>query len=335
MKKFILFIVVGFLAGIAGAVVGVKFALPKTTEIIQKIIPPDRSLDKYTIENLSQKNVGPSKIKIGEAINEKSPFFTSYLFTMNFDPTLSDGPTKKLSGIVNIPKKDGKFPVILMLRGYVDVKSYFPGNGTIHTAEFFAENGFITLAPDFLGYGSSDPESPNIFEARFQTYTTAMATLISIQLIEAWDHKNIFIWGHSNGGHLALTLLEITGKNYPTTLWAPVTKPFPYSILYYTDDVDDRGKFLRKELSKFEETYDTDKYSIDKFYDNIHAPIQLHQGTADDSVPDKWSDNLAKTLKEKGIDLTYFKYPAADHNLMPSWNTVVERDLEFFAKNKL
>ena len=35
-------------------------------------------------------------------------------------------------------------------------------------------------------------------------------------------------------------------------LWAPVSKPFPYNILYYTDEAEDRGKWLRGEIAKFE-----------------------------------------------------------------------------------
>ena len=100
--------------------------------------------------------------------------------------------------------------------------------------EYFRDNEYITLAPDFLGYGGSDSESSNIFESRFQTYTTVLTLLKSInkENFPNWDQKNIFIWAHSNGGQIALTVLEITGENYPTVLWAPVTESFPYSILF-------------------------------------------------------------------------------------------------------
>ena len=44
-------------------------------------------------------------------------------------------------------------PVIIQFRGYVERSIYQPGAGTKKTAEVFAKNGFISLAPDFLGYG--------------------------------------------------------------------------------------------------------------------------------------------------------------------------------------
>lgn len=283
-----------------------------------------RPLDKYTIENLSTLNVLPSQINIEETLNDNEDFISS-LFSFSFNPTLSDKETKKVTGLVNLPAGKGPFPIVMMLRGYVDQKLYKTGDGTKRTGEYFAKNGFMTIAPDFLGYAGSDKEADNIFESRFQTYTTTLTLLKSLDSLENWDKQNIFIWGHSNGGQIALTVLEITGEAYPTALWAPVSKPFPYSILYYTDESDDGGKLIRRELAKFEEQYDTDLYSISKYFDRIKAPIQLHQGTSDDAVPRNWSDKL--------VVLNYYIYPGADHDLQPSWNTAVERDLKFFRKN--
>ncbi len=145
--------------------------------------------------------------------------------------------------------------------------------------------------------------------------------------------EKIFIWGHSNGGQIALSMLEITGKSFPTTLWAPVSKPFPYSILYYTDEYDDRGRALRKVIAGFEQDYNVDNFSIDQYLDLINAPMQIHQGLNDDAVPFEWSNELIEKLNELEKDVTYYTYPSADHNLRPNWNTVIQRDLIFFQKH--
>ncbi|KKU04078.1 MAG: Peptidase [Candidatus Woesebacteria bacterium GW2011_GWC2_47_16] len=291
-----------------------------------------RPFDKYAIENLAKVQVQKSKIEIGETLKEDGGF-TSSLFSFSFDPTLANKETKKVTGLINIPAGEGPFPLIVMFRGYVDQKLYQTGDGTKRAGEYFAQNGFISVAPDFLGYGASATEAANIFESRFQTYTTALVLLNSLNSIPDWDGTNVFIWGHSNGGQIALTVLEITGSAIPTALWAPVSKPFPYSILYYTDESDDRGKLIRRELAQFEETYDPDLYALDLYYHRLAAPIQLHQGTGDDAVPKEWSDELAKKLEGLDIDLDYFVYPGADHNLNPAWNTVVARNVSFFEKH--
>lgn len=302
-----------------------------------KIVP--RPLDKYAIENLAKARIPSSTIKIESTLADDKKF-TSYLFSFSFDPTLGGKELKKVTGIMNVPKGEGPFPVVVMFRGFVDQTLYQSGMGTKRAAEVFAQNGYITVAPDFLGYGGSDKEAGDVFESRFQTYTTAMTLLNSINdpsfaevTAGKWDKKNIFIWAHSNGGQVALTVLEITGADYPTTLWAPVSKSFPYSILVYTDEASDSGKFLRKQLANFEDTYDTDLYSLTNYLDRIKAPIQIHQGTGDDAVRVEWTSAFVKQLKSLNIEVDYFQYPGADHNLTPGWNTVVARDLAFFRKH--
>jgi dipeptidyl aminopeptidase/acylaminoacyl peptidase len=251
---------------------------------------------------------------------------------MKFFPDLSEN-SKNVSGMINIPKGEGNFPVIVMFRGFVSQEIYETGIGTRPSAKVFAENGFITVAPDFLGYADSDMEAGNIFESRFQTYVTAAVTLKSISSIEKWDGKNIFLWGHSNGGQVALTTLEITGVSYPTILWAPVGRPFPASILYYIDEAADGGKFLIDQLAGFEDTYDAEKYSLTNYLDKIKAPIEINQGTADTAVPYWWSDDLNERLTEEGVDVTYKKHPGADHNLIPAWNNAIENSINFYSSH--
>jgi dipeptidyl aminopeptidase/acylaminoacyl peptidase len=336
MKKVLLLIPVALVIGIF---IGESFSKEKVINLTPIKTPTPTPLDKYTIDNLSKAEIKKSFIELGELLTQNKDF-NSYLFTMNFDPTLSSNEEKKVTGLINIPNGPGPFPLIVMIRGYVDQKIYQTGVGTKRDGEFFAAKGFITIAPDFLGYAGSNSESGDIFESRFQTYTTILSLLKAVsdpsfaQATEGkWDGKNIFIWAHSNGGQIALTTLVITQANYPTVLWAPVTKPFPYNVLYYTDESDDGGKLIRRELAKFEDLYDTNLYSFTNYLDRIKAPIILHQGTADDAVPVSWSDSFVKILKSLNIDITYELHPNADHNLMPSWDEAIGEDLEFFQKN--
>lgn len=276
----------------------------------------EKPLDKYTFEALRQRKYYPSEIKVGQKIKEN-------VWTFYFD---SDG--KKVSGVINLPAKvstisaflDNK--VVIMLHGFASQQEYYPGFGTEKVAAVLARNGYVTLAPDGLGYGSSDNPSMDVFEERFQTYTTTLNLMATV--------KPFGIWAHSNGGQIALSVLEISGQKLPTILWNPVSKHFPYNILFYTDQFDDQGKALRKNLAEFEKSYDVDKYDTAKYLDWIAAPILLQQGELDDQVSKKWSDDLAKKLK----DVTYKVYPGSDHNLMPMWNTAVSDALNFFNSAK-
>ncbi|MEK7536554.1 MAG: hypothetical protein AAB559_02100 [Patescibacteria group bacterium] len=278
-----------------------------------------KPLEKYTIDNLSKTNFKPSKININNNI-----------FDFKVD-------SKKVTGLVNIPEDDGPFPIVILIRGYVDQSIYQTGDGTKRVGEYFRDNEYITLAPDFLGYGGSDSESSNIFESRFQTYTTVLTLLKSInkENFPNWDQKNIFIWAHSNGGQIALTVLEITGENYPTVLWAPVTESFPYSILFYTNESDDGGKYIRRELARFEKDYDTDKFSLTNYLDRINAPIEYHWGTNDDAISSEWRDKFVKQMKLLNKDFKNYNHPGADHNMNPLWGEVMQQTQEFFANKRI
>lgn len=310
----------------------VLYSLPKTTTVerkISQIIKPT-PLAKYQIENLSKETFLQSKIIIGDLISETKNYST-YKYFMQFSPDLGS-IQKNVSGVINIPKGDGSFPAIVMFRGFVSQETYKIGEGTQPSAKVLANNGFITIAPDFLGYGTSDKEASDIFESRFQTWITAATTLKSVNSIEKWDGKNIFIWGHSNGGQIALTTLEITGLNYPTVLWAPVSMRFPASILYYIDEADDGGKYLIEEVANFERLYDAEKYSLTNYFSLIKAPILINQGTSDTAVPYWLTESLNQRLKDATVSATYIKYPGANHNMVPSWDKTVENTIMFYKK---
>jgi len=280
--------------------------------------------EKYSLESLAMGTVEPGKLEI-DPENE--------VFSFEFDPGINTGKLKTTTGAIKLPKGEGTFPIILMIRGYVDQEIYKTGVGTSSAAEVLAENGYITVAPDFLGYAQGDRESESVLETRFQTYVTILSLLKSLDQIEAWDGKNLGIWAHSNGGQIALTTLAVTGRPIPTTLWAPVTRPFPYNILYYTDESEDEGRFIRRELGTFEKEYDAREYSFTTYLRGITAVIQIHQGTNDDAVPLNWSEEFSRALDEASVENKLYIYSGVDHNMRPRWDEVMAQDLEFFRVN--
>lgn len=328
MKKTAI-ILISIIFFLSGTVLSFLFIKNRRAEKVKPL-----PLLKYTFENLKNTKFPKSEITFGKKIDETNDY-VSQMFYFEV-PDKPDSPnTLKVSGLANIPKGAGNYPVIVMFRGYMPKETYKSGDETQSSAKVLAKNGFITLAPDFLGYGESASASAVLFEDRFQTYTTALTLLNSLSSLEeiGADVTKIGIWGHSNGGQIALSTIAISGVKYPTVLWAPVSKPFPYSILFYTDETDDHGKALRKSLSIFENNYDVELFSPANYYNWIKAPIQIHQGTADQEVLPFWTDELVETLKKDNIDVTYFKYPGADHNLQPSgWNDVVLKEIEFYKR---
>lgn len=350
-----------------------------TGSIISPFISQEKSsrlpLLKYTIPNLARRNYqaveGLTVIKTLPSSEGYSSYIFSYI-------TLG----KKVTGQLNVPasalSSNQPTPLIVMLRGWAPIETYQTGMGTKNAAAFFANNGFATLAPDFLGYGDSDPEPDDGWEARF------IKPIIAIELLKTIENYSTVtlpdgtvnlnpakmgLWGHSNGGQVALSVLEILNKPLPTTLWAPVTAPFPYSVLFFSDEHDDEGKAIRLWLAQFEQQYDVLEFSITQYLSRLTGSLLLHHGTADEAALKVWSDEFVEKIEAENerretqssfttpstatgsaplatqsalatssgkllppIDITYHVYPGANHNLQPSWNTVVQRDVTFFRK---
>lgn len=340
MKKILLFVILSFLLGFL--VNQYLYSLKLNTVPVKRVEPKEKPLLAYTFENLKKTTFPKSAIRLGEVMNETSEVITQMFF---FDVPIKPNSDRMatVSGVINLPKESGTYPIIVMFRGYVSEEIYQSGIGTQRVAETLAKHKFITLAPDFLGYGESSPPSIDSFEARFQTYTTALTLFSSLSTLNLSletsysasiqaDTNKIGIWAHSNGGHIALSVLAISGSAYPTVLWAPVSKSFPYSILFYTDETDDQGKALRKALSLFENDYNTQDYSPERYYPWIQAPLLICQGSADPEVPVQWSNDLILGLEKNDTVVEYKIYPNADHNMLPLWFDAVIDSISFYEK---
>ncbi len=345
--------------------------------------PPAQPLRKYAIPNLGSFEYQSSPLVLGEKINSQ-PTYESFTFTYQ---TLG----KTMSGVINLPSSyslsassSGSLTprtaaAVLMIRGYVPLEIYTPGVGTKNVADILAQRGFITIAPDFFGYGSSDPEFADPWEERFSKPVSMMELITAIEQfgiptpIAAQimvPQGKLGIWAHSNGGQIALATLEGLGRSIPTALWAPVTAPFPYSILFFGDEQDDEGKSQRAWIALFEKTYDVFEFSVTKHLNRLQGPLQIHHGTQDDAALYAWSTEFTKKLKIENqrredalksdqsgakaksatagamlseldetastpaaqIDYQLYTYPGADHNLLPkdNWNLAVMRDVEYF-----
>ena len=298
-------------------------------------------LEKYEIEKLRKVSFEPGEITLGEIVFEDDDI-VSRMFYFQDKGASGNEEGLKVSGLMNYPKSEGDYPVVVMFRGFVDREIFTSGEGTRRSGEELARNGFISLAPDFLGYGQSEMPSQEPLEERFQTYTTALSLLASVENLNdalstdseisaTADIEKLGVFAHSNGGQIALTSVGILGTEIPVVLWAPVTKPFPYNILYFTDEYDDQGKALRALVAEFEKNYDVFDYSILSHLNLIKSPLQIHQGSDDEAVPQRWSDQFVEIAEDDELEVEYLVYPGENHNFgNGSWPLAIEGSIEFF-----
>ncbi|MCL1814476.1 MAG: alpha/beta fold hydrolase [Treponema sp.] len=258
-----------------------------------------------------------------------------------------------ISARLSIPaiKLDSIKGIVIMLRGHQPPGGYYTGKGTENPAKGYLQRGWAVISPDFFGYGASSPTpGPGQFHQFYSTinavelyksleqpdFRFASAVSQANRIVLPGAFKKIVLWGHSNGGQVALHFLEIIQKPVSTVLWAPVSLAFPDSWVHYRGSIEWAEQFKKE--------YPPADFSLLVHLDKIApgTPILLEQGDKDYAVPKAWSDALALAIAAENarreragrgkIELRYEIYANANHNLNPYWSTVLPRDAAFWER---
>ena len=298
--------------------------------ILSNIFPVQGSEDvkNLTIKALRDKKIPENSINIEKKLGVRNGKYTSYLISY-YSENLN------IYALMNIPlskKPEKGYPVVLVNHGYIPPARYSTVDSYRLVDGYFASNGFITLKSDYRGHASSD-KGTNRPVDRMKYVLDVLYLTMAVGSIDGADPGNIFMYGHSMGGEITLKALEISSNIKAASLWAPVTKRFPESMLYFV-----RKRSLSEainEKEKIERIFGKSNYSFFSPIDNIsliEAPLIIHHGTGDDSVPYNWSLELVEKLKESGVNYKFYTYDD-DHNFAGRYFYVVlKRDVAFFKK---
>jgi pimeloyl-ACP methyl ester carboxylesterase len=302
--------------------------------------------DSYSLKSLQNYPYQASPLLVNRFVSETDDY-RAYDFSYT-----TMGLT--VSGRFRLPKISSQNikGIVILLRGFQNASNYSTGKGSEYMGRFYLRNGYAVIAPDFLGYGASSA-TPSPAEAH-QFYSTVNAVELYMSLLSPHisytagvpqnarpelptSFKKIYLWGHSNGGQVAIQTLEVLKAPIPTVLWAPVSLAFPDSAAYYRE-----GRTGRRSewAEQFKKEYTAADFSLYTYLPQIApgTPILLEQGTLDTDVPKSWSDAFVKAIADENanrteankIKLTYQIYPDANHNLEPYSSTVYARDVAFW-----
>jgi dipeptidyl aminopeptidase/acylaminoacyl peptidase len=253
----------------------------------------------------------------------ETPQFTRELFAYT-----SDG--LRITGQLTRPRGQGPFPVIVLNHGYFPLNIYRTGNDTQHASDYLAARGYLCLAPDFRSHAGSDP-APNTFRAGHVIDTLNLLPLIS-QLPDARPGP-IGMWGHSNGGEITSKAMLISNQIAAALIYAPASPTLADN--YYAFHADDPPSGPRA-TAAFPLTPDQApdlfaRLSPINYLHYAQAPVQIHYGTADDSVPIEWVDQLHQGLLAAGKQSELLLYNGGAHSLQGAdKQRYLERMLAFF-----
>ena len=112
------------------------------------LTPALSAFSQYSIESLRQRKYGGGQVEVTQKVAENKAY-TCYIIRYPSDELT-------IYGYADIPRGDGRFPVIIMLHGYSDPEGYSILAQDTAYSEMYASEGYIVLHPNLRDYQPSD-----------------------------------------------------------------------------------------------------------------------------------------------------------------------------------
>jgi dipeptidyl aminopeptidase/acylaminoacyl peptidase len=259
----------------------------------------------------------------------------------------SDG--LKIYALLTIPngeKPATGWPVIVFNHGYIPPAQYRTTERYIDYVDRIARSGYIVFRSDYRGHGSSEGEARGGYGSPDYT-TDVLNAVATMKKFPEADPNRIGLWGHSMGGYITLRAMVIDPDIKAGSIWAGVVASYPDLLARWRRNSTGSapnapsGTSLRRGWrTELVENYGTPEenpefwkgISANSYLAEVSAPIQLHHGTADTSVPVLFSQLLYDEVIAVDGNAELYISEGDNHNISQSFNTAMTRTIEFFDK---
>lgn len=186
-----------------------------------------------------------------------------------------------IDGYLARPKIEGVYPAVLVIAGNKITEEYIP-----NTCAALALGGFIGLAPNIYHPLSDNTPGNNEAYSKYIANHTELNILDDIQVGASYLRAQSFV---SRGG---MGVLGFCFGGRLAMLFGARSREIDAVVAFHP------APMKAEEVTRLTE------------------PVQIHHGTADQSVDVKNTLNLEKILKEQGTPVEVFLYEGADHGFL-------------------
>ncbi len=263
---------------------------------------------------------------LGQVLDDNAAY-TRYAITYE-----GDGLT--ISGIMNIPKGTGPFPVLILNHGHIPPIVYTTGRGLKREQDYLARQGYAVLHSDYRNHAGSSKDPDAELKLRFGYVADVINAVYAIRSFQdpRIEASRIGMLGHSMGGGITTNVLvsqpdlvdaavlyagisPIASDNFEK--WVMRQRPVAEKILQTYGSPAENPTFWKEA-------------SAQTYLSKIAVPVELYHGTKDLSVPYEWSVRLEKDLKALGKDATLHTFEGERHEFGPQWTAFMQGVTAFF-----
>jgi dipeptidyl aminopeptidase/acylaminoacyl peptidase len=244
----------------------------------------------------------------------------------------SDG--LRISGIMNIPRGRGPFPVLVLLHGYIDPSYYVTGQGLMREQDYLAREGYAVLHIDYRNHAGSDadPSAERRLRLGYTADTINAVLAVKRSRIARLDGERIGLLGRSMGGGVTYNaLVTRPGLVKAAVVFAPVSSRTADNFNRWIRD--DRSELAAQITSRHGTPEGNPRFwrevSPRPYFDRVTEPLLIHHGTSDDSCPIRWTRASYGALKAAGKDAKLYVYDGEEHAFGPQWPLSMRRTVRF------
>jgi dipeptidyl aminopeptidase/acylaminoacyl peptidase len=255
---------------------------------------------------------------------------------------LSEG--LKIYALLTVP--DGEmpatgWPAIVFNHGYIPPDVYRTTERYIAYVDWLARSGYIVFRIDYRGHDRSEGRPSGAYSDPGYT-ADVMNAVAAIKQYPQADPQRIGMWGHSMGGYLTLRAMVLSQDVKAGVIWAGVVGSYTDLLARWRRN---RGPTptpgasgSRGWRSGWIEQYGTPEenpefwsaISANTYLADLSGPVQLHHGTADESVPPELSEILNEQLLQAGKTVELYIYEGDNHNLSGFFSQAMTRTIQFY-----
>jgi dipeptidyl aminopeptidase/acylaminoacyl peptidase len=292
------------------------------------------------IESMRQRDYPGSPIAIEQTLDPGA----------NYDRYIASYRSEglKIYALLTVPrgeKPESGWPVIVFNHGYISPDQYRTTERYVAYVDAFARNGYVVLRSDYRGHDRSEGEAISGYGTPDYTVDVLNA-VAAIKRYPDADPERIGMWGHSMGGHITLRAMVVTGDIKAGVIWAGVVASYSDMLEHWTrrrgdwstptpdPDRPERRRW-REDLVEIYGTVEENPafwaaISPASYVADLSGPIQLHHGTADESVPVAFSEMLYEQIRQVGKPVELYTYAGDNHNISANFGTAMARSIQFF-----